>query len=143
MLDTLGKYGDWGPVLLRFWLGVAFIVAGVSKFLDLSGTGQMFAGWFGGLGMSLAVLVAAVELLGGLGLLLGVWTRVAALFLSIVMLVAIITVWHVEPMGLFGTLSQIFVMNMKSNMIVSFAYLVMLLALALRGAQKWALLPDD
>ena len=139
MLDGLAKYASYGPLLVRWFLGIAFVVAGVMKFLDLNGTMQGFSMWFGSMGPSLAVFVAAVELIAGLALLLGVWTRVAALLLSVVMLVAVVITWHIDSKGLFGTLAQIFVMGPSA---VPLLYLVMSIALTLRGAQKWALLPD-
>lgn len=136
MLDGLGKYASYAPVLIRWFLGIGFVAAGTMKFLDLGAAGQMFSTWFGSMGPALAIFVAAVELLGGLALLLGVWARIAALLLSVVMLVAVIVTWQVQPNGLFGTLAQIFGM-------LPLAYLVLCIVVALRGAQKFALMPDS
>lgn len=135
MLDGLGKYAQYAPVLIRMFLGIGFVAAGTMKLLDIPGMTQMFATMFGSMALPLLVLVGMVELLGGLALLLGVWARISALVLSVVMLVAMVVTWNIQPLGLFGAIAQVFGM-------VPFAYLVMCIAIALRGAQKWALLPD-
>jgi putative oxidoreductase len=86
-------------VILRLVLGVVFFAHGAQKLL----------GWFGGPGFSgtmglftgylhipapLALLAIAAEFFGGLGLILGFLTRVAALGITVNMLVAIATVHH-------------------------------------------------
>src|SRR5437870_4657591 len=84
-------------VILRLVLGVVFFAHGAQKML----------GWFGGFGFAatmamftgmmhipapLAFLAIAAEFFGGLGLILGCLTRVAASGIGINMLVAIVTV---------------------------------------------------
>jgi putative oxidoreductase len=84
-------------VILRLVLGVVFFVHGAQKML----------GWFGGWGFSatmgfftgmmhipapLAFLPIAAEFFGGLGLILGLGTRIAAFGIGMNMLVAILTV---------------------------------------------------
>jgi len=84
-------------VILRFVLGVVFFAHGAQKML----------GWFGGYGFSktmayftgpahippvLAFLAIAAEFFGGLGLMFGFLTRIAAFGISVNMLVAIATV---------------------------------------------------
>lgn len=101
--DRLERYGEYAPLILRLAVGVVFLAHGWSKFGDLAGVTQMF----GGMGMPapglMAALVAAVEALGGAALILGIGTRVAAVLLSIVMLVAIVMVKAdiglIAPMG--------------------------------------------
>lgn len=83
--------------ILRFTLGVVFFAHGAQKML----------GWFGGFGFSgtmgfftsamhipapLAFLAIAAEFFGGLGLILGFLTRIAAFGIAVNMLVAIATV---------------------------------------------------
>lgn len=69
-------------VVGRILLSLLFILAGYSKLTDIGGT----AGWFGSLGLPLpsvtAVVVGLVELLGGIAILIGFQTRLAALLLA-------------------------------------------------------------
>ena len=83
-------------LVLRLALGVVMFPHGAQKLL----------GWFGGLGLSgtielfhqlgfstlVAVLVTIGEFLGGLGLLLGFLSRVAAAGIGIIMVGAVLTV---------------------------------------------------
>ncbi|QKG56947.1 DoxX family protein [Hymenobacter sp. BRD128] len=73
--------------ILQGLAGLAFIASGVMKFMDLpktvSGfTGMGFPAWF-------AYLIATAEVLGGIGLLVPRFTRLAAAGLIIIMLGAI------------------------------------------------------
>lgn len=85
---------DWGPLPLRVAVGLVFVMHGGQKLFvfGLAGT----AGFMAQVGipapMLAAVVVTAVELLGGLALLLGLFTRWVAIPLAIDMIVAILTV---------------------------------------------------
>lgn len=91
-------------LLLRLLLAVAFISAGLSKLDGFANT----VAWFGnddwGLGLPfpylMAILATWTEILGGLLLLLGFATRLAAIPLGVTMLVAIFAV-HL-PYGWFA-----------------------------------------
>ena len=81
-------------LLVRIGAGLAFISHGYPKLMNP----EMFTGFFTSLGLGgsgMVMFVGAVEVLGGLALLLGVYTMYAGVLLSIVMLVAIFKV-HLE-----------------------------------------------
>jgi putative oxidoreductase len=80
----------WGLTILRVVVGAAFMWHGISKFMDLAGTQGFFSQLFGAAGPILAVLVATVEVLGGLALVLGIFTKWASYLLAVVLAVAII-----------------------------------------------------
>jgi putative oxidoreductase len=99
----LATSDDWTLTLLRLVLGVVFFAHGAQKML----------GWFGGHGFSatmgsfthggipapLAFLAIAAEFFGGMGLVVGLLSRVAAFGIVVNMVVAVLTV-HL-PNGLF------------------------------------------
>ena len=66
----------------RILLSIIFILAGFGKFTGLGGT----AGYFGSMGLPMpmvtAVVVALVELVGGLAILVGLFTRPASYLLA-------------------------------------------------------------
>ncbi len=79
-----------GLALIRLALAVVFLFHGWQKWSNMDAT----VGFFGTLGLApfLAYLVATVELLGGLAMLLGYWTKWAGYLLAIDMFFAIILV---------------------------------------------------
>lgn len=76
-----------GLLLIRLALAVIFLYFGLQKFLNLEATMD----FFGKIGLApfFVYLVAAVETLGGLAMLLGVYTALAGVALAVVMAVAI------------------------------------------------------
>lgn len=72
----------------RILLSILFILAGYSKLTSLAGT----AGFFGGIGLPMPMVTAAivglVELLGGIAVLVGFKTRIAAIVLALFVLAA-------------------------------------------------------
>jgi putative oxidoreductase len=70
-------------VIGRLLLSFMFIFAGFGKLTDIAGT----AGWFGSIGLPMptvvAVLVGLLELVGGLAVLIGFKTRIAAAALAV------------------------------------------------------------
>ena len=66
----------------RILLSIMFIVAGYGKLTAIAGT----AGWFASIGIPVptvtAVVVGLVELVGGIAILVGYQTRIAALVLA-------------------------------------------------------------
>lgn len=79
-------------LLIRLYWGIGFVLAGKGKLFNLERT----AGFFADLGVPLAkasaVLVGSVEFFGGLLLVLGLFSRVAAIPLVVTMTVAYATV---------------------------------------------------
>jgi putative oxidoreductase len=89
-----GTYPSWSLLVVRLGLGVVFVAHG----------GQKVFGWFGGPGLKATiqmfqqymkvpppatVVAAFVELLGGVGMVLGLLARPAAVGIIVIMLVAI------------------------------------------------------
>lgn len=89
----------WGPSLIRFGLGVVMIVHGIGKLLGIGPSAMPisdFAMTIAGLGLPaanvLAWLVGLVEFGGGVLLVVGLFTRYAAIGIAINMLVATVLV---------------------------------------------------
>jgi putative oxidoreductase len=94
---------DWTLTLMRLVLGVVFFAHGAQKMLGWFG-GNGFSGTMGffthsGIPAPLAFLAIAAEFFGGMGLVVGLLSRVAALGIVVNMVVAVLTV-HL-PNGLF------------------------------------------
>lgn len=94
MLEKIfGPYRDYSLFVLRLFVGIVFLAHGSLKiFGGLHG----FAGFLQQAGVPMpeimAPVVAGIEFFGGLAILLGTGTRIAALLLTGVMIVAILTV---------------------------------------------------
>src|SRR5271170_1674542 len=93
----LGTDGDWVITIVRIVLGGVFFAHGA----------QLALGWFGGAGLQstlrvfreqlripvpFALLSVAAEFLGGVGLIVGLLSRIAALGIAVVMIVAVFAV---------------------------------------------------
>lgn len=87
----MSNRNEIGTFLLRIMLGLVFLANGISKF---QGGIENTAGWFDSIGIPgfLAYIVAAIELVGGIALILGIGTRVVSLLFGLIMLGAIFTV---------------------------------------------------
>lgn len=97
MKHTGARFAKWGMLPLRIVVGLVFLMHGAQKLFvfGLGGTADIM----GKLGLPLpfvcAAIVIVVELLGGLAILLGIFTRLAGALLAFEMLVAIIVArWH-------------------------------------------------
>jgi putative oxidoreductase len=92
--DRAPRSGDWGRLVLRVVLGLIFAVHGAQKVFvfGLDGTAGFMAKVGVPLPMVAAIVVMAVELVGGLALILGLGTRVAAALIAIDMVVAMLLV---------------------------------------------------
>ena len=89
MLSYLVYYSDWGPLILRVVLGFLFVLHGYPKLFKMYAG---FAGWLESIGFKpgklWALVVGVVEFFGGIALILGVFTELAAALIAINMLVA-------------------------------------------------------
>jgi len=96
----LRAYAGYAPLVLRIVTGAIFAIHGYQKF---SGGLEGVAGFLASLGFPIpavfAVILVTVELLGGIALVLGVFTRLAAQLCAIVAAVGLVTV-HL-PNGFF------------------------------------------
>jgi putative oxidoreductase len=97
---------SWGLAVLRMVVGIVFLVHGYQKLFKFGFHGV--AGMLGHIGIPLpgffAVVVTLVEFVGGILLILGLATRIAAAFVAFDMLVALLAV-HLKngffnPMGI-------------------------------------------
>lgn len=92
MIHTGARFAKWGMLPLRIVVGLVFMMHGAQKLFvfGLGGTADIM----GKLGLPLPVvcagIVIVVELLGGLAILLGVFTRLAGALLAFEMLIAIL-----------------------------------------------------
>ena len=81
-------FGSLLPI--RILAGIAFIIAGLPKFENIAGT----QGFFGSVGLppELAIPIGLLEVIGGIFLLIGVVTRIAAALFIIEMIGVIVLV---------------------------------------------------
>lgn len=91
MLRAAATVHAWIPVATRLLMGQAFLLTGLGKWRHLERTAEFFASSGIPAPGANAVLVASVELVGGICLLAGFATRTAALLLAGTMVVALAT----------------------------------------------------
>ena len=126
------QQADIAVLILRLVLGVIFIAHGSQKLLGLfgghgwAGTLQSMAGM--GIPAPFAALAIIAEFFGGLGVLLGALTRLAAFGIASTMVVAILKV-HLKN-GLFAS---------NQGFEFPLACLALALALIAYGGGKWSL----
>jgi putative oxidoreductase len=90
--DELPKRQDLGLLFLRVGVGIILMAHGTTKLADPVGTAAHFANLGIPMPWVATPLAIAGEFVGGLGLLLGAWTRLSALGPLVTMVVAIVTV---------------------------------------------------
>lgn len=124
----------YAALIMRLALGILFLAHFGLKFFVFTpaGTAKFFASL--GLPGGLAYLTMAVELVGAIALILGVYTRVVAVVLIPVLLGAIATVHG--PAGFFFT-------NPNGGWEFPAFWIVGLIVLALTGDGKYALKPTS
>lgn len=129
---TDSRTAPYASLLLRLALGILFLAHFSLKFFVFTpaGTAKFFASL--GLPGGLAYLTMAVELVGAIALILGIYSRIVAIVLIPILLGAIFTVHG--PAGFFFT-------NPNGGWEFPAFWIVGLLALALTGDGKYALKP--
>lgn len=98
-----------GLLLLRIGVGVVFLVHGYGKLGNMEGTIGFFA--MLGLPALIAWAVALIETIGGIALIAGIYTRVSALALAIIMIGAVSTAKRGKPFGSFELDFVLFMAN--------------------------------
>ena len=130
MIDT--RTAPYAATVLRVALGALFLAHAGLKLFVFTPTGT--AQFFGSLGLPgpLAYLVILAEVVGGIALIAGIYSRIVALALTPVLLGAIFTVHG--PAGFFFT-------NPNGGWEFPALWIVGLLAVALIGDGAYALRP--
>lgn len=130
MIDT--RTAPYATLLLRLTTGALFVTHGLIKLLIFTPAGT--AAYFASLGLPgwLGYLTMTIEILGGLALLLGVWTRLVALVVCFPLAGAIIFV-HAANGFMFT--------NKGGGWEYPALWLLAMIALALLGDGPYALRP--
>ena len=118
-------------MILRIFLGVAFLIAGLDKILSFDGTKGMFEGMFGGAGFAMLLLAIVIEIVGGISLVSGYWIKYSAPVLGVLIFVAFVATFKLGMApNIVATLREIFVMNTGGgNTAVNLAFLAGLVSL--------------
>ncbi len=86
----IASYFAWaGPLIMRLIVGYTFMLAGWGKLTHLEQVTENFAGWGIPFPNILTPFVSGVECFGGAMLIVGLFTRIPAAMLAVVMIVAI------------------------------------------------------
>ncbi|HEY4541262.1 MAG TPA: DoxX family protein [Noviherbaspirillum sp.] len=128
-MATASSSDDLGKLILRLALGILILLHGIAK---LTGGVGFIAGMLGKMGMpeALAYLVYVGEVLAPALLIIGLWTRPAALIVEINMVVAI---WLVH-------MGELFQLTKTGGWALELQgiYLATALAIALLGAGRYS-----
>src|SRR4030081_1570596 len=86
----IASYFSWaGPLLMRLIVGYTFMLTGWGKLTNLAQVTENFVGWGIPFPKILTPFVSGVEGFGGVMLILGLFTRIPAAMLAVVVVVAI------------------------------------------------------
>lgn len=120
---------ELGALILRLVVGVSFFIHGLSKF---QGGIENTVGWFESIGLSgfLAYAVAFIEVVGGIALVLGLFTRAISALFALLMAGAIIKVKLAA--GFLGN-------GQMAGYELDVAFLAMAISLAITGSKFYAL----
>ncbi len=95
-------------LVLRLYFGWLLVVTGFGKWMNIHAVGEFFASLSLPYPLLSAYMVATFEVLGGLALVLGLFSRFFGLILSCVFIVAYLTA-HKEAVAALGTSPSLFV----------------------------------
>lgn len=120
---------ELGALILRLVVGVSFFIHGLSKF---QGGIENTVGWFESIGLPgfLAYAVAFIEVVGGIALVLGLFTRAISALFALLMAGAIIKVKLAA--GFLGN-------GQMAGYELDVAFLAMAISLAITGSKFYAL----
>jgi uncharacterized membrane protein YphA (DoxX/SURF4 family) len=94
----LDKYKDYAPVLVRYGVGIVFFLFGVDQILNPGNWSAWMPAWIGNLGVELDTIVVSLGIFNlavGVLLLLGLFTRLAALLAGLHLIGVIYTLgWN-------------------------------------------------
>ncbi len=122
LLQITERLSFLAPALIRLTVGLVFIRTGWGKLQNLGDQTEFFASLHIPLPALNARIAAVTEFVGGVSVLVGLGARIAALPLSFVMLVAILTAKLGDVSGLVDFVG-----------LEEWSYLVMFLVIAIRG----------
>ena len=122
------KY-ELGALILRVVLGISFFIHGVSKF---QGGIENTVGWFESIGLPgfLAYATALIEVVGGIALVLGLFTSLVSVLFVLLMAGAIVKVKLAA--GFLGN-------GQTAGYELDLAFLAMAVSLAITGSKAYAL----
>ncbi len=120
---------ELGQLIIRVVLGITFFIHGLDKF---QGGVENTAGWFESIGIPgvVAYGVAIIELVGGLMLVLGLFSRIVSILFAVVMVGAIVKVKL--AIGFLGN-------GQMAGYELDLAFLAMAVMLAITGSKAFAL----
>ena len=122
------KY-EVSTLILRIVLGISFFVHGLAKF---QGGIENTVGWFDSIGLPgfLAYGVAIIEVVGGIALALGLFTRIVSIIFAVLMVGAVLKVKLAA--GFLGN-------GQSAGYEVDVAFLAMAVSIAITGSKAYAL----
>ena len=118
--------------IIRIFWGYLFFLAGLEKLLHMESTVAFFHEIGVPLGAFSAYLVAILELVGGICFILGFFTRLSALALVVIMVMALVTA-HTDSIAHIASNPHFLFAQ------APFSYLVTSLVLFFFGAGSWSL----
>ncbi|WP_200801543.1 DoxX family protein [Bacillus sinesaloumensis] len=120
---------ELGSLIIRIVLGITFFVHGLDKF---RGGVENTAGWFDSIGLPgfLAYGVASIELVGGIMLILGLFSRIVSILFAVIMVGAIVKVKL--AIGFLGN-------GQMAGYELDLAFLAMAVMLIITGSKAFAL----